>query len=436
MATFTTLNKGINYLNVAISSAAVKTIIKNLIFLMLVQIANYIFPLITLPYLVRILGPEKYGLVAFAQSFIGYFILITNYGFDLSATREISIYRGQKEKLSEIFSSVMYAKVLLLSLCFFIFFFFLQVDKFKKDSLVYVLTFGIIVGQTLFPLWLFLGLEKMGYITILTILERAVFTICIFIFIRNTNDYIYVPLFNTMGYLTSGILGLLLALFKFGVTFRTPKLQEIFSQIKHGWHSFISATNVSLYSTTNMFILGLFWNNVVVGYYAAAEKLIYAIQRLLVPLSQAVYPYVSKAAHEKKEKALSFISRILYINIAIGIFLAIIILLGARVIIKIILGPMYQESVYVMQIFAFLPLAGAVTNVLGFQTMLPLKMDSELAKALIIVALINVMLAFILIPFFAHLGAAIAFLCTMCSACLILFLILKRANVNLLCPEK
>ncbi len=403
---------------------------------MLVQIANYIFPLITLPYLVRILGPEKYGLVAFAQSFIGYFILITNYGFDLSATREISIYRGQKEKLSEIFSSVMYAKVLLLSLCFFIFFFFLQVDKFKKDSLVYVLTFGIIVGQTLFPLWLFLGLEKMGYITILTILERAVFTICIFIFIRNTNDYIYVPLFNTMGYLTSGILGLLLALFKFGVTFRTPKLQEIFSQIKHGWHSFISATNVSLYSTTNMFILGLFWNNVVVGYYAAAEKLIYAIQRLLVPLSQAVYPYVSKAAHEKKEKALSFISRILYINIAIGIFLAIIILLGARVIIKIILGPMYQESVYVMQIFAFLPLAGAVTNVLGFQTMLPLKMDSELAKALIIVALINVMLAFILIPFFAHLGAAIAFLCTMCSACLILFLILKRANVNLLCPEK
>ncbi|MEO0185333.1 MAG: flippase [candidate division WOR-3 bacterium] len=413
-----------------------KPLIKNFMFLMVVQIANYVFPLISLPYLVRVLGPEKYGLIAFAQSFIGYFILITNYGFDLSATREISISRENKEKLVEIFSSVICAKILLLVFCFFVFIFFLQIDKFKKDSLVYALTFGIIVGQTLFPLWLFLGLEKMEYITILTVLERAVFTVCIFIFIKNMNDYVYVPLFNTIGYLISGTLGLLVAFLRFGITFRVPKLHNIFSQIKQGWHSFISTTNVSLYSTTNIFILGLFWNNVIVGYYAAAEKLIYAVQRLLIPLSQTVFPYISKTAHEKREEAVLFIKQILHINIAIGIILAITILLGARIIIKVILGPMYQESIIIMQIFAFLPLAGAVANVLGFQTMLPFKMDRELAKALLITALINVALAFILIPFFAHLGAAVAFLSTMYSACLILFLFLKKADINLLFSKK
>ncbi|MEO0124618.1 MAG: flippase [candidate division WOR-3 bacterium] len=424
------------HINKHTSVSKTKPLIKNFIFLMVVQIANYVFPLISLPYLVRVLGPEKYGLIAFAQSFIGYFILITNYGFELSATREISINRDNKDKLAEIFSSVMYAKTLLLAFCFFVFLLFLQIDKFKKDFLVYILTFGIIIGQTLFPVWLFLGLERMEYITILTVLERGVFTVCIFIFIKNINDYFYVPLFNTIGYMVSGILGMLLAFLRFGITFRTPKLQNIFSQIKQGWYSFISTTNISLYSTTNIFILGLFWNNVIVGYYAAAEKLIYAVQRLLVPLSQTVFPYISKTAHVKREEAVLFLKQILHINIAIGIILAITILLGSRIIVKIILGPMYQESIIIMQIFAFLPLAGAVANVLGFQTMLPFKMDRELAKALLITALINIGLAFILIPFFAHLGAAVAFLSTMYSTCLILLLFLRKANINLLCSSK
>ncbi len=427
-----TLCKKISQMNKPASAAKTNSLIKNFMFLVMVQIANYVFPLISLPYLVRVLGPEKYGLIAFAQSFIGYFILITNYGFDLSATREVSIYREHKDKLSEIFSSVIYAKVLLLLFCFVVFLFFLQIDKFRKDFLVYVLTFGLIVGQTLFPLWLFLGLEEMKYITILTVLERAVFTVCIFIFIKNLNDYVYVPLFNTIGYLISGILGFLIAVLKFGVIFRTPKLKNIFSQIKQGWNSFVSTTSVSLYSTTNIFILGLFWNNVIVGHYAAAEKLIYAVQRLLVPLSQTVYPYISKTAHEKKEEAIFFIKRILHINIATGIILGITIFLGAGLIINIVLGPMYQQSIYVMQVLAFLPLASAVANVLGFQTMLPFKMDSELVKASLIGGLINITAAFILIPFFAHLGAAAAFLSTMYFTCLILFLFLKKAKINLL----
>jgi PST family polysaccharide transporter len=272
-----------------------KRLIENFLSLSVLQIANYILPLITLPYLVRVLGPEKFGLIAFSQAFIGYFMIITDYGFNLSATRDISINREDKEKVSEIFSSVMIIKIalkiislILMSIIIFSF------EKFRKDWIIYYLTFGMVVGQVLFPVWFLQGMEKMKYITFLNILAKVIFTVAIFIFVREASDYLYVPLLNSLGFIIAGILGLWIVFRDFEISFKFVSLEELKRQLKEGWYIFISEISGNIYGRGTTIILGLVSNNTVVGYYSVAERVMKAIAGLSQPLAQALYPYIMR----------------------------------------------------------------------------------------------------------------------------------------------
>ena len=130
-----------------------KRLLENFFSLSLLQAANYILPLITIPYLVRVLGPEKFGLVSFAQAFIQYFVFLTDYGFNLSAVRKVSIYREDAKKISQIFSSVFVIKFLLCILSFSILASLVfSVDKFRSDWELYFVTFGMVVGNLLLPI--------------------------------------------------------------------------------------------------------------------------------------------------------------------------------------------------------------------------------------------------------------------------------------------
>ena len=150
-----------------LNKAEYKKILENIASLTGLQFASYILPLITLPYLTYVLGPDKFGLTQYAISLITYFQMFTDYGFNLSATRELAIVREDKKKVSEIFNTVMFIKIILTVLSFLIILAIVSlVPKFNNDADVYLLTFGIVIGYVLFPTWLFQGMEYMKYTSI------------------------------------------------------------------------------------------------------------------------------------------------------------------------------------------------------------------------------------------------------------------------------
>ena len=422
----------LNYFRNFFNTSTKKRLTENFLSLSALQAVNYLLPLITLPYLVRVLGPEKFGLVTFAQAFIMYFVILTDYGFNLSATREVSINREKEGRVAEIFSSVMVVKFLLgtLSLLFLILIL-IFIPKFRDDWLVYVFTSGIILGNILFPVWFFQGMERMKYITILNIVAKVIFTACIFIFIRKTEDYLYVPLINSMGFLVAGGLSLRIVSKNFGIKFILPSFEAIKHQLKEGWHIFISTAAISLYTISNTFILGLFTNNTIVGYYSAAEKIVRAVQGLLTPVSQTIYPYISKLASESKERALNFIRRLVKLVGAGTFILSLLLFILAAPIVNIVLGKQYQPSIIVLQILAFLPFIIGLSNIFGIQTMLTFNLKRAFSKILISAGLLNITLALILAPLYQHIGVSIAVLTTEIFVTLSMFIYLKKRGIKI-----
>ncbi len=386
-----------------------KKLFENFLSLSFLQAANYLFPLITLPYLVRVLGPEKYGLISFAQAFIGYFQILTDYGFNLSATREISIHRENREKVSEIFSSVMLIKSFLLLVSFLIMsiiiFFF---GKFRQDWLIYYLTFGVVLGQTLFPVWFFQGMERMKYITFLNIIAKLIFTISIFVFIRRESDYLYVPLLNSLGFIVAGILALRIVFRDFWIKFKLPGLDSIKHHLKEGWYIFISMVAISAYTVSNTFILGLFTNNTIVGYYSAAERIIKAILGLLAPISQTIYPHISKLVNESKEASIRFIRKMILLIGCLSFVLSLLIFIFADFIVKIILGSQYTESIVILRILAFLPFIVGLSNLFAVQGIMAYGNYSIIPRLTFAGAFTNITLVLLLVNSLEAIGVALS----------------------------
>lgn len=388
-------------------------LIENIISLSAIQILNYLIPFFTLPYLVRILGPEKYGLINFATAFTGYFTILTDYGFNLSATQEISINRNDKQKVSEIFSSVITIKMILFTVSTIIFLIVVySFYQFKENLILFFITFLSVFGTALFPLWFFMGIEKMRYILNINLSVRIVFTILIFILIKTENDYLKLALLNTITQVLIGLIGFVFVLNKFEISYSIPSLNQIRMQLKNGLNIFLSTISINLYTTSNTFILGLFAPLNVVGYFVAADKIRMAIQGIVSSVSQSIFPYVNKLLNESYELFISFNKKLFLIAFLSGTLISIFLFLFAKPIVEFILGNEYQPSIILLKIMAWLPLIIFLSNVLGIQTMLPMKKHKSFAIILFIAAVINLILSFILVPIYYEIGTVISVLIT------------------------
>ena len=383
-----------------------ENLVSNIFSLFILQGANFILPLISLPYLVRVLEIDNFGLVMFAQAFIMYFIIITDYGFNMSATREISINKEDKQKISLIFSTVMMIKIglillsfLLLSLVVFSF------EKFSSNWQIYYLTFGIVIGQSLFPIWFFQGMEKMKYITILNIIAKLIFTVSIFIFVIHKEDYLYVPILNSLGFIVAGLLSLYIVFSQFSLRLVKPNWSYSKEIFKDSSSLFVSNLSVSLYTASNTFILGLFTNNATVGIYASIEKLVLAIKNLYTPLYQALFPWLSqKSNQEIKLKIKKLILPILLFSSLVTIVLYI----YAKDMLELIFNQEGITNYYmVFQIMAFISIFASLNMLFNMLYLTSVKAYKERMTIMISAGIFNISIVTLLTFKYSLYGTAI-----------------------------
>ncbi len=386
-----------------------KTVTGNYLSLAILQVTNYLLPLLILPFLVRILGTEKFGLIMFAQALTTFLFVFVDFGFNLSGTREISLARNNQQKLSDIFSAIMVIKIgLILIALLFLIIIVNTFSRFNADSEIYYLSFGVVFGQALFPVWFYQGIEKMKFITIVNIAAKVIFTLLVFVFIRLESDYILVPVFNSLGFIVAGIFGLIFC-FKY-TSFKIPTLKLIKRLFLESSTLFVSNFATSMYTASNVFILGIFAGNTIAGIYASMEKLILAIKSIYTPLYQAIYPWLSK--QEELKKIITIVKirpKIIFVSVIITVF---ILLFG-----KTTLSFIYNDNLItsysnIFKILSFVSIFSAI-NMLYISLYFPaVKKYKIRMNILVIGGVFNLLLSLVLVPVFGIYGTAFSVVTT------------------------
>jgi len=404
-----------------------KTVISNYIYLMLLQGANFLLPLIVLPYLIKVLGIEKFGVVMIAASFITFFNILVDFGFNISATREVSLIRENKKDLSDFFWTILFIKLMLIIIGFIILLILVYlIPKFRQEAFVYIASFGIVIGQALFPTWFFQGIEKMRMITIINVTAKLIFTVLIFLLIKQQDQYIYVPVLNSLGFIIAGIIGLLISL-KY-VLIRKPVFNNIKKLIKDSAFLFISNFSTNLYTSANTFILGMFSGDYLAGIYASMEKLIIALKSMYIPFYQAVFPWLSRKDNAEKAK---FIQQIRPYIIAIGASISLVIFVFADSILNIIYHkPAINQYSNVFRILGFIALFSGLGMMYVSLLFPSLKLYKERMSVMLSGGIINIVLAIILVRFFNIYGVAISAVTTEFLLFVIAHQIFKRKVIK------
>ena len=203
-----------------------------------------------------------------------------------------------------------------------------------------------------------------------------------------------VPLINSLGYILVGILGIYIALTKFNIKITIPSIRDIKYHLREGWYVFISTIAINMYTTTNTFLLGLLTNNTLVGYYSIAEKIILAVNGLLNPISQALYPFISRTVKTDDKT--------------------------------------YVNSVIILQIISIVPLAVSLSTVFGVETMLTFNYKKAFTSIVMIGGIIDIVLGIILITLMKEIGIAISFATTEIFITIAMFIFLQRKGIKII----
>lgn len=385
---------------------------KNIAYLMLAQGASYLFPFITLPYLGRVLGPGNFGLLVFCQGVMQYFVLLTDYGFNLTATRQIAIYRGNRQQQDRVFFETTAAKLMLaVACCAMVLFLTLIVPKFHDSAHVIYACIPMVIGNALFPLWYFQGLETMKMVVMTSSVAKMLLLLSTFVFVRTRDDVVIAALLQGGGNMLAACIALTIIWHQRLVLWHRPTLAGIVNALREGWPIFISTVAVTFYTTLNVVLLGFTQGNISAGYFGAAEKIRLALQGLMSPFSQAFFPRLS-SHNEMPDEVAKLFAKAKRVILGASFLLGLATYLFAGRAVTLYMGPAFAPSIDILKLMAILlPIIGLAT-LYGHLGLLARGYSRLLSRIYVSGSILHVLYVYAFLHWFGVIGLVVAVITT------------------------
>lgn len=294
-------------------------LLQNFSYISLLQLFSMLMPLIIYPYLVRILGGELYGWVILAQVIASYCSIIVDFGFKKVCAKYVSIYRNDKAKLSNIMSSILILRLFLWIISFIVYIIIISiVNDYYRSWLLFFFSFFVTFNELLFPQFYFQGIEKMKFITIITMFIRLLSLILIFVFVKQKADYLLVPLMLSISYLIGGMVSLYIIFFKDKLRFVFPKYGDLKFYFLDALPIFMTDAICTIKDKLNYILLGNFLGGSSIVIFDLGTKFSNVLLKPVEVLNTVLFPKIAK------ERNLSFIKKIAMLILLLNVLLVIV----------------------------------------------------------------------------------------------------------------
>ena len=385
-----------------------RQLIENFFSLSILNALNVLLPLVTLPYMLHTVGKANYGAYSYVYAVLQYVILFSTYGFNFSATKQISQCRDDGEAVSRIYNAVIACKgIIALGLTLLLLLFSRLVFKNDVGVLMFLYGLGMVVGDIFTPVWLFQGMEKMKYMTIVNASSKILFTVLIFLIVRSREEFDLLIMLNSFGYLLAGLLSIILVYRQFHIRFRRVTFRDILFQFKDGSAVFGSTFGMNLYRNANVIILKQFVTDDVVGLYSAAEKVIKGFQSLISPAAQALFPHLShRFKGQSVENNMRLLRRISVPFTAIVVVVAIGVYIFAPLISDILCGKGFVDCVPLIRIMTLVILFGEINYLVGIVGLINMDGQAMFFRSVLLTGIFSVIFMLVAAPYWGATAAA------------------------------
>lgn len=379
----------------------------NFIMNVILTASTIIFPVITFPYISRILLVEGVGRVNFATSFVSYFSMIAMLGVPTYGIRSCAKVRDDREELSRVVQEILIINLLVSIFAYAVYFLAIwNIPRLRSDFTLFCVMSLTILFNVIGVEWLYKGLEQYSYITIRSVLFKGVALVLMFVFVRNQGDYVIYGAISILAGVGSGLLNFI-NLRKY-ITMRPVGNYQFKRHLKAIAVFFMMAAATTIYTNLDTVMLGFMKNDVEVGYYTAAVKVKSILVSFVTSLSAVLLPRVSYYIEKGQKdafirmgkKALNFVFLIAFPVVAYFICFA-------RESILLLSGAAFEPAVLPMQIIMPTVLLIGLTNVLGIQILVPLTKEKLVCYSVIFGAVVDFVINLVCIPTMGASGASL-----------------------------